>query len=64
MENHEAIIEFISSTALRPYIAKLNEESVSDFINAILSKIKNFYKVQENNKVLFEFKRIFFIAEK
>jgi len=64
MENHEAIIEFIKSTALRPYISRLDEKGTNEFLKSVLEESKKYYKIQENNKVLFQFKRIFFVAEK
>jgi len=64
MENHEAIIEFIKSTALRPYSSRLDENKTSEFMNSVLEESKKCYKKQENEKVLFQFKRIFFVAEK
>ncbi|MDD3139170.1 MAG: methyltransferase domain-containing protein [Lachnospiraceae bacterium] len=64
MEHHKAIVDFIASTALRPYISRLDEKEIKIFENAVLAEIKKYYQIQENNKVLFEFKRIFFIAER
>ncbi|MBN2011786.1 methyltransferase domain-containing protein [candidate division KSB1 bacterium] len=63
MESHMAILEMISSTGLRPYLDRLeNDEKRQSFENDVLAQIKINYPVQENGNVLFPFKRLFFIG--
>jgi trans-aconitate 2-methyltransferase len=65
MESIKGIIDFVHSTALRPYLAQLNTENEKqEFENEILDECKKYYKTQANNKVLFPFKRMFIIAYK
>ena len=64
MDSHDSILEMIRSTGLRPYLNKLNDNAdKSDFEEKVLSDIKKNYPLQKNGKVLFPFKRLFFIAK-
>jgi trans-aconitate 2-methyltransferase len=63
MSSHESILEMISSTGLKPFLEKLEtEKDKSEFTEEVLKGIKRNYFMQENGKVLFPFKRLFFIA--
>jgi len=64
MNKHEEILEFCKSTGLKPYAERFEGSEKIVFFQRILNEIKKQYPVQENGKVLFEFKRIFFIAKK
>jgi len=64
MNTHEEILEFCKSTGLRPYVERLEASEREEFYQRILDEIKKQYATQENGRVLFEFKRIFFIAKK
>nr|WP_302596748.1 methyltransferase domain-containing protein [uncultured Cellulosilyticum sp.] len=63
LDSQKAIVEFCKSTGLRPYCNALNDEKLeAEFVNEILQQVKAYYKVQEDGKVLFKFKRLFIIA--
>lgn len=64
MNNHEEILKFCMSTGLRPYAERFDESGKHEFYKKVLNEIKKGYNVQKNGKILFEFKRIFFIATK
>ncbi|MBI4857005.1 MAG: methyltransferase domain-containing protein [Acetobacterium woodii] len=64
MNNHEEILKFCMSTGLRPYADRFEEADRDGFYKKVLNEIKKGYNVQKNGKILFEFKRIFFIASK
>jgi trans-aconitate 2-methyltransferase len=64
MESHFSILEMIRSTGLKPYLDKLQKSDKNTFEKLVLEEIKKDYKVQTNGKVLFPFKRLFFIAKK
>lgn len=65
MESHSAILEMIRSTGLRPYLERLSGENERrDFESLVFDRIKQDYPVQKNGKVLFPFKRLFFVAKK
>lgn len=63
MDSAEAILEWIRSTGLRPYLDKLvNDKMKNGFELDILEKIRKVYPLQRNGKVLFPFIRLFFVA--
>jgi len=50
---------------MRPFLERLPDETSRDeFESEVLAKCANLYPVQKNGKVLYPFKRIFFIARK
>jgi len=65
LDSHSAIIDWIKSTGLKPYLDNLeNGDEKLLFENLMLNEIKKKYPLQENGKVLFPFKRLFAIAKK
>jgi len=63
LDSQLSILEMIRSTALPPYLDRLeNETDKSIFEQLILDEIVKKYPLQKNGKVLFPFKRLFFIA--
>lgn len=65
MSSHEEIINWYKSTGMKPFLDKLPTEVLKkEFENDVLNKIKKGYKIQRDGKVLFPFRRIFFIAYK
>ena len=65
MDSHFSILEMIRSTGLKPYLDKLeNENDKREFEDLVLKKIVEDYPQQINEKVLFPFDRLFFIANK
>jgi len=64
LSNHEAIIEWYSSTGMKPYLEKLSDREKDEFTKSVLSKISKEYTIQNDRNVLFQFRRLFFIAYK
>jgi trans-aconitate 2-methyltransferase len=64
LESQYAIIEWIRSTAIRPYLDCLKDAEKPVFENELLAEIKDDYPVQRNGKVLFPFRRLFMIGYK
>jgi trans-aconitate 2-methyltransferase len=64
MNGHIEILEFIRSTGLKPYLDMLDEEDSKDFLEYVISEVKLQYGVQDDGKILFEFKRLFFMGVK
>lgn len=65
MNSHQDIVKWYSGSGLRPYLDCLTEESIKlEFISDYENVLKNSYPLQKDNKVLFPFTRIFFIAHK
>jgi trans-aconitate 2-methyltransferase len=64
MQDHSAIIDFIKSTGMRPYLNRIPGALQGEYTADVLEKIKDCYQSLENGTVLFAFKRFFFIAVK
>lgn len=65
MESHSAILAMIRTTGLKPYLERLADNTdQKHFENLVLERIKQDYPIQNNGKVLFPFKRLFFVAKK
>ena len=65
MDSHFSILEMIRSTGLKPYLDRLeNENDKKEFERLVLKEIVKDYPQQKNEKVLFPFYRVFFIAHK
>ena len=62
MPSHEALLEWVKGTRLRPYLDALSETDSIAFQNAILQKAQILYPKCENGEILFRFKRLFFTA--
>lgn len=64
LPSHQAIMEWYSSTGLRPYLdAAVTKEARDDFYQEVFRQVRDEYPVQKNGEVIFRFPR-FFIAEK
>ena len=63
MESCDAIVDWIASTGLRPFLAALNsEEQRNRFVNMLNQRVRESYKPRVDGKVLFPFRRTFVIA--
>ncbi len=63
MDSHLSILEMVRSAGLRPYLDRLETSNdKNDFEAQVLSEIIKDYPKQKNGKVIFPFKRLFFIA--
>ncbi|MCP4298631.1 MAG: methyltransferase domain-containing protein [Proteobacteria bacterium] len=64
-ENHLSILEMIKSTSLKPYLGRLKKDAEKlEFEAGVLNGIEKAYPLQKNGRVLFPFKRLFFIGQK
>lgn len=65
LENQAAIINFLSSTALRPYANRIQNQDLWEmFLRELEEQLKVYYPFHENGKVILKFKRLFIIATK
>jgi len=64
MPSYEAIIEWYSSTGMKPYLEKLDSTEHTEFKNEILHLLERRYKKQSDGNILFPFRRIFFTITK
>jgi len=63
MDSQEALIDWVSSTGMRPFLDAIEKGSEKEaFAVEVLEMVKDDYPLQRNGKVLFPFKRLFFVA--
>ena len=64
LDNHEAIVEWVKGTGLRPFIDPLSPEHKEEFLKAYLEKIKRQYTLLHDGKVCLRYPRLFVVAVK
>ncbi len=63
MESAAAIVDWISSTGLRPFLAALDTDAErNEFTAELHQRVRDAYQVRADGKVLFPFRRTFVIA--
>ena len=63
MDDHQAIIDWISATGLRPYLDAMQRKNDKDlFIKRLEFGLRDIYPFQKNKKILFPFQRLFLIG--
>ena len=65
LPNHQGLIDWYASTGLRPYLERLPGETERQAFQAqILEICRERYPLQQDQRVLFPFRRLFFVAYK
>lgn len=64
LASHQAIIEWLQSTGLRPFLQPLDEPQRQAFLERYLARLKQHYPLQCNEKVLLLFPRLFIVARR
>lgn len=64
LADHQAMIEWVKGTKIRPYLAYLQPGQREDFENELLERAKEVYPVMKNGKVIFCFNRFFMVGMK
>lgn len=62
LASHAAIIDWMSSTGLRPFLDVLSLDERELFLSRLLDRVSESYEVRADGKVLFPFRRTFVIA--
>lgn len=62
LPSRESIVDWYSSTGLKPYLEQLNDEESIEFKNDILTELKEVYPCAKNGEVVFKFHRLFLYA--
>jgi trans-aconitate 2-methyltransferase len=63
MESPDAIVDFISSTGLRPFLQALDTEAErQEFVARLLGRVRESYEVRPDGRVLYPFRRTFVVA--
>jgi trans-aconitate 2-methyltransferase len=58
----EAVVEWFKGSALRPYLARLDEQEQASFLQMYLQAMQHDYPAATDGKVLLPFPRLFVIA--
>ncbi|KAJ5215190.1 Trans-aconitate 2-methyltransferase [Penicillium hispanicum] len=64
LENHEAIIEWVKGTGLRPYLDPLQPQEKTGFLGDYLKRLKEAYPSSVDGRVLLRYPRLFVVAIK
>ena len=65
LNTHQELIDWYRTTGMRSFLNRLpNQKLISAFENEVLEKCRVDYKVQQNGKIIYPFKRLFFVANK
>ena len=64
LQDHDAIVEWVRSTGMKPYLDRLDETAKARFMAAVLERIRAAYPIQADGHVLFPFRRVFFTAKR
>lgn len=62
LANHAAIVEFVASTGLRPYLDPLSVEQQVEFKESYLRVLQQIYPTQADGTVMLPFPRLFIVA--
>ncbi|RDW79096.1 uncharacterized protein DSM5745_05948 [Aspergillus mulundensis] len=62
LENHEAVVEWVKGTGLRPFIDPLSPADRDAFLKAYLGRIQKAYPKSVDGRVLLRYPRLFVVA--
>ena len=64
LPSHEALIDWVRGTRLRPYLEALDSEGAAAFERELLLRVRDVYPIQKDGNVLLRFRRFFFAPER
>jgi trans-aconitate 2-methyltransferase len=64
LESHEAVIEWVKGTGLRPFLDPLEDAEKVDFLQDYLRRLRVAYPVSVDGRVLLKYPRLFMVAVK
>jgi trans-aconitate 2-methyltransferase len=62
LEGDNAVLEWVTSTGLRPILNGLDEAERTRFLAEYTRRLQNAYPVQPNGRTLYPFRRLFIVA--
>ncbi|KAL4781295.1 S-adenosyl-L-methionine-dependent methyltransferase [Aspergillus varians] len=62
LENHEAVMEWVKGSGLRPFIDPLSPTDKDSFLKAYLGRLENRYPTSIDGRVLLRYPRLFVVA--
>ena len=60
MPSHQAIIDWVTATGLRPWLQDLTESEQQHFLTRYHQMLEEQYPLQENGQILLAFPRLFY----
>lgn len=64
MDSHQAIIDWVSATGLRPWIQDLDEQKKQLYLARYHQRLQECYPKQADGKILLAFPRLFMVAQR
>lgn len=64
MRSHQAIIDWVSATGLRPWLQDLNEHEQHHFLTRYHQLLQEQYPLQEDGQILLAYPRLFMVARR
>lgn len=64
LESHEAVIEWVKGTGLRPFLDPLEDTEKVDFLDDYLKRLRDAYPISVDGRVLLKYPRLFMVAVK
>ena len=64
LQGEDAVLQWVSGTALRPLLAVLTEEERKDFVADYGARLREAYPMEPGGTTLFPFRRLFILASK
>jgi trans-aconitate 2-methyltransferase len=65
LDSHQDMMEWYKGTGMKPFLDRIPEAGLKEkFEEKVLSEARDYYPVQNDGKILFQFPRLFFIAMK
>lgn len=64
MPSVEAIVDWVRSTGLRPFLNPLDESEQQEFLHHYLSELQQAYSARKDGNVLLAFPRLFIVAQR
>jgi trans-aconitate 2-methyltransferase len=62
MDSHEALLDWVKGTAMRPYLDRLTAPESVEFEKSFLQRLPAHYAPQPDGRILFPFRRLFLVA--
>lgn len=64
VEGVDAVVEWFRGSALRPFLAPLNEEERAEFLRRYRADLADSYPIEDDGRALFLYPRLFLLARK
>jgi len=62
LADHAAVVEWVKSTGLKPFLDPLSSEEKDGYLKAYLERLKTVYPASHDGKVLLKYPRLFVVA--